>query len=184
MDFPQIQIQTYSSVLGAQTENLTRQLGDYFGVTNGEGILVRSVEKGSAAEKAGLKAGDVIVRADNEKITDRSDLSQILRKHRGGGPLALVVMRDKREQNITVTLPDRGSRDSSWLGIDREELRASLDDAASFIDSAELERAFASAGREFEKIGPEIDKAMREAERELKRSGKFLENLEIGHDLI
>src|SRR5262249_7388147 len=78
MDFPSFQVQTYSSVLGAQTENLTRQLGDYFGVKNGEGILVRSVEKGSAAEKAGLKAGDVIIRADNEKLTDRSDLTQIL----------------------------------------------------------------------------------------------------------
>src|ERR1051325_2863494 len=42
MDFPSFQLQTYSSVLGAQTENLTRQLGEYFGVKNGEGILVRS----------------------------------------------------------------------------------------------------------------------------------------------
>ena len=60
MDLP-FQIQTYSSVLGVQTESLTRQLGEYFGVKDGEGVLVRSVEKGSAAEKAGLKAGDVIV---------------------------------------------------------------------------------------------------------------------------
>ena len=79
MDLP-FQIQTYSSVLGAQTESLTRQLGEYFGVKDGEGVLVRSVEKGSAAEKAGLKAGDVIVKADNEKLTDRSDLSHILCK--------------------------------------------------------------------------------------------------------
>ena len=75
MDLP-FQIQTYSSVLGVQTESLTRQLGEYFGVKDGEGVLVRSVEKNSAAEKAGLKAGDVIVKADNEKLTDRSDLSQ------------------------------------------------------------------------------------------------------------
>src|SRR5215469_13036568 len=85
MDIPSIQIQTYSSVLGAQTENLTRQLGEYFGVKDGEGILIRSVEKGSAAEKAGLKAGDVIISADNEKLNDRSDLARILRKHRDGG---------------------------------------------------------------------------------------------------
>src|SRR5215467_4661220 len=78
MDFP-FQVQTYASVLGVQTESLTRQLGDYFGVQNGEGVLVRSVEKGSAADKAGLKAGDVIIKADNEKLTDRSDLSHILR---------------------------------------------------------------------------------------------------------
>jgi S1-C subfamily serine protease len=125
MDFP-FQIQTYSSVLGVQTESLTRQLGDYFGVQNGEGVLVRSVEKGSAAEKAGLKAGDVIIKADNEKLTDRTDLSHILRSHRTGGKMTLVVMRDKHEQTLTVTLPDRGSRDSSFLNLDTEELQASL----------------------------------------------------------
>ncbi len=185
MDFPQIQIQTYSSVLGAQTENLTRQLGDFFGVKNGEGLLVRSVEKGSAAEKAGLKAGDVIVRADNEKITDRSDLSQILRKHRGGGPLALVVMRDKHEQNITLTLPDRGSRDSSSLLFGSEELTASLNEAASALEGLNLrELPPVRFQGEILDLSPEIEKAMRQAERELERSGKILKNLKIGHDLI
>jgi len=172
-------------VLGAQTENLTRQLGDYFGVKNGEGILVRSVEKGSASEKAGLKAGDVIIRADNEKITDRSDLSQILRKHRGGGPLALVVMRDKHEQNITVTLPDRGSRDSSSLLFDSEELTASLDEAASALEGLKLrELAPLHIEGEILNLSPDVDKAMREAQRELERSGRIFQELKIGHDFI
>src|SRR5947209_6923936 len=179
MDFPSFQLQTYSSVLGAQTENLTRQLGEYFGVKNGEGILVRSVEKGSAAEKAGLKAGDVIIRADNEKLTDRSDLSHILRNHRGGGPLNLVVMRDKHEQTIVVTLPDRGSRDSSWLGIDSEELRASVEQAVSLIDSAEMEDELMAVSQELEKIKPGVDKAIRDAARELERGQKTLQELRI-----
>jgi membrane-associated protease RseP (regulator of RpoE activity) len=191
MDFPSFQIQTYSSVLGAQTENLTRQLGDYFGVKNGEGILVRSVEKGSAAEKAGLKAGDVIVRADNEKITDRSDLSQILRKHRGAGPLNLVVMRDKHEQPIMVTLPDRGSRDSSWLELDGEDLQASLENAAEALQALDL-RELAPLRLDVEPLldaSPALDRAMREAERELQRNGKILKDLKIeelnlDHDFI
>ena len=137
MDLP-FQMQTYSSVLGVQTESLTRQLGEYFGVKDGEGVLVRSVEKGSAAEKAGLKAGDVIVKADNEKLTDRSDLSHILRNHRTGGKMTLLVMRDKREQTFTVTLPDRGSRDSSFLNLDTDEFQASLgglNDALQGLDN-------------------------------------------------
>jgi predicted metalloprotease with PDZ domain len=190
MDLP-FQIQTYSSVLGVQTESLTRQLGDYFGVKDGEGVLVRSVEKGSAAEKAGLKAGDVIIKADNEKLTDHSDLSHILRSHRTGGKMTLVVMRDKHEQTFTVTLPDRGSRDSSFLNLDTEELQASLgamEDAFQGMDFDSLDDEFASlsgnmallemAHHEQELIhSPEIEKAMREAE-------KAVQDLKTGSDPI
>src|ERR1051326_3193841 len=186
MDFPSFQVQTYSSVLGAQTENLSRQLGEYFGVKNGEGILVRSVEKGSAAEKAGLKAGDVIVRADNEKLTDRSDLGQVLRKHRGGGPLNLVVVRDKREQTITVTLPDRSSRDSSRLEFDSEGLVASLDELSGELEGLNLQDLgqFQLDTEQFLQLSPQLNKAMREAEREFERAGKAWQELKLDHDFI
>jgi C-terminal processing protease CtpA/Prc len=193
MDLP-FQIQTYSSVLGVQTESLTRQLGEYFGVKDGEGVLVRSVEKGSAAEKAGLKAGDVIVKADNEKLTDRSDLSHILRSHRTGGKMALVVMRDKHEQTLTVTLPDRGSRDSSFLNLDTDELEASLRNAEDMVRNLDtdqirfIDENMASLNGNLALLdmnrlqkdlleSPEIQKAMREAE-------KALQDLKIGSDPI
>src|SRR5579859_1920432 len=194
MDLP-FQIQTYSSVLGVQTESLTRQLGEYFGVKDGEGVLVRSVEKNSAAEKAGLKAGDVIVKADNEKLTDGSDLSHILRNHRTGGKMALVVMRDKHEQTLTVTLPDRGSRDSSFLNLDTEELQASLGSMEDTLQGMDLDESLRSlddglaslsgnmtlldmSGHSMELLdSAEIQKAMREAE-------KALQNLKIGSDPI
>jgi hypothetical protein len=192
MDLP-FQIQTYSSVLGVQTESLTRQLGEYFGVKDGEGVLVRSVEKGSAAERAGLKAGDVIVKADNEKLTDRSDLSHILRNHRTGGKMTMVVMRDKHEQTLTVTLPDRGSRDSSFLNLDAEELQSSLasvqdmvqgldiDGIISLEDTASLHRNMALLDMSHLQKdllqSPEIEKAMREAQ-------KVLQGLKFGSDPI
>jgi serine protease Do len=194
MDLP-FQIQTYSSVLGVQTEGLTRQLGEYFGVKDGEGVLVRSVEKGSAAEKAGLKAGDVIIKADNEKLTDRSDLSHILRSHRTGGKMTVVVMRDKHEQTFTVTLPDRGSRDSSFLNLDTEELQASLNGLEDTLQGMDLGESLRSLDDELASLSsnmalldmethgrdlldsPEIQKAMREAE-------KALHDLKIGSDPI
>lgn len=112
-----IQVPTYTAALGIQVESLGQQLGDYFGVKNGEGLLVKSVEKGSAAEKGGMKAGDVITRADNEKVTDRADLRRAVRAHRDGGKMTVTVIRDKREQNLTIDLPSRKSRDSSRLRI-------------------------------------------------------------------
>jgi serine protease Do len=193
MDFP-FQIQTYSSVLGVQTESLTRQLGEYFGVKNGEGVLVRSVEKNSAAEKAGLKAGDVIVKADNEKLTDRSDLSHILRNHRTGGKITMVVMRDKHEQTLTVTLPDRGSRDSSFLNFDNEELQASLGDIEDMVQDLDsdhmisLDDDLASLNGNMALLDishqatewlqtPEAEKAMQQAQ-------KILQDLRFGSDPI
>jgi predicted metalloprotease with PDZ domain len=181
-------IQTYSSTLGVQTENLTRQLGEFFGVKDGEGVLIRSVEKGSAAEKAGLKAGDVIVRADNEKLTDRTDLTHALRNHRSGGPLNLVVVRDKHEQNFTVTLPDRRSRDSSsLLQFDAEGLQDSLGNAAEALQSLSREDLLLSGqlrDMELLEILPDSEKAMRDAARELDRANKVLEGIHFGPDLI
>ncbi|HEX7287044.1 MAG TPA: PDZ domain-containing protein, partial [Candidatus Angelobacter sp.] len=113
MDIPSLTV--YSTNLGMQTENLTHQLGDFFGVKNGEGVLVRNVTKGSAAEKAGIKAGDVIVRVGEEKLSDRGDLARILRKHREGGKMDVGIVRDKKDQTLTIEVPQRGSKDSSLL---------------------------------------------------------------------
>lgn len=187
-----IQMQTYSSVLGAQTENLSRQLGEYFGVKDGEGVLVRSVEKGSAAEKAGLRAGDVVVRADNEKLSDRSDLSHILRSHREGGKLSLTIVRDKREQTIVVDLPNRGSDDSfQWFPSDdfrsgwndfREEMRNYIDkDVNKEIDSA-MRQAMAKARVALEQAQvqlrtakPQMEATIREARAKARAAQRIME---------
>jgi serine protease Do len=198
-----IQMQTYSSVLGAQTENLSRQLGEYFGVKDGEGVLVRSVEKGSAAEKAGLKAGDVIVRADNEKLSDRSDLSHVLRNHRDGGKLSLGIVRDKREQTIVVDLPNRGSDDSfkwsfpsddfqsGWNSF-REEMRNFVrDDVSREIDRATREAmvqaraALAQAEIELRAAKPQLEAAVRQAQVKARRAQRTVEQRrrELGRSL-
>jgi membrane-associated protease RseP (regulator of RpoE activity) len=98
---------------GVMVENLTPQLGEFFGVKNGQGVLVRSVEKGTPAEAAGLKAGDIIVRVEKDRIGDRGDWKVALRSY-AGSKVTLGVIRDKREQSLTITLPGRKSSDSSW----------------------------------------------------------------------
>jgi len=118
---PDIEMPAFDFVLqnspraGILVENLTPQLGDYFGVKNGEGVLVRSVEKGSPAETAGIKAGDVIVRLEKERIASRGDWRLALRAHSAGGKVALGIVREKREQIVPLVLPARKSTDSSEL---------------------------------------------------------------------
>ena len=198
------QVQTYSSTLGVQTESLSQQLAEFFGVK--EGVLVRSVEKGSAAEKAGLKAGDVIVRVDNEKLTDRGDLARILRNHREGGKLSLGIVRDKREQTVNVDLPARNPHDSfwrdfpsddfqpGWIDIESEikdmmeGLRPELD-RVRLMTSAEWRSAVKKGEQQLKEYKPQIDQAVRQAQSQLHRARKTLEQqkreLQIKlHDMI
>jgi predicted metalloprotease with PDZ domain len=95
--------------LGVSVEDLTGQLGEYFGVKDGDGVLVRSVKKGSPADAGGLRAGDVIVKVDGEKVADSSDLRSAMRERRGK-TFPLGVVRDRRETSLTVTLPKRDVR--------------------------------------------------------------------------
>jgi membrane-associated protease RseP (regulator of RpoE activity) len=101
-----IVMRSYSPSTGIMIDNLTPQLGQYFGVPNGEGVLIRSVEKGSAAEQAGFKAGDVIVKVNDDNISDRTDWRRAIRG-RKDGKLNVTVIRDKKEQVLTLTLPQR-----------------------------------------------------------------------------
>jgi serine protease Do len=95
--------------LGIDVEPLSKQLGEFFGVPEGEGLLVRSVVKDSPAEKAGIKAGDVIVKMDGKKVTDARDIRSLLRDSREKKSFPVVVVRNKKETALTVTVepPER-----------------------------------------------------------------------------
>lgn len=78
-DMPNIFVASRAPVLGISAEDISGQFGDYFGVPGGEGILVREVNSGSPAEKAGMKAGDVITKIDGEKVSSLEELREKLR---------------------------------------------------------------------------------------------------------
>jgi hypothetical protein len=90
---------------GITIENLTPQLGEFFGTKGGRGVLIRGVEKGSRAETAGLRAGDVIVKINGSPVNDCSDFSRLLRT-RTGDKASVTVLRDRKEQTMTLTFPE------------------------------------------------------------------------------
>src|SRR5438874_757741 len=93
--------------LGIDAEDLSGQLGAFFGAPDGEGILVRDVNSGSPAEKAGVKAGDVIISLDGERIRSTGELREKLSAKREDKDrtVKLGVLRNKSEVSLTVELP-------------------------------------------------------------------------------
>ena len=70
------------------------------------GVYVKSVEDFSAAEKAGIKAGDVIVKADGKSITAMDELNKIKNSHQIGDNMTLTINRNGTNKDITVTLAE------------------------------------------------------------------------------
>jgi S1-C subfamily serine protease len=93
--------------LGIDAEDIGGQLGSFFGAPDGEGILVRSVNSGSAAEKAGLKAGDVITSFNGERVRSLGDLRQKLASQNDAKSAKIGVLRNKSEVTLSVELPAR-----------------------------------------------------------------------------
>ncbi len=101
-DMPQVFQSSRTSLLGIETESLSPQLAEFFGVKNG--ALVRSVIKDSAAEKAGIKAGDVITKVEQESIDSPSELSSAIRSARSKNTVAVQIMRDHHEMTMNVAV--------------------------------------------------------------------------------
>ena len=75
-----------------------------------KGAEVQEVTKGSAAEKIGLKKGDVIVKIDDQKIESPDELSDAVRKHKAGEKVTVTYIRDKKELKETAEL-------TKWKGV-------------------------------------------------------------------
>jgi C-terminal processing protease CtpA/Prc len=93
--------------LGIDAEDLSGQLGAFFGAPDSEGILVRDVNSGSPAEKAGVKAGDVITSLNGERIRTVGELREKLSAKRDDKDrtVKLGILRNKSAVSLSVELP-------------------------------------------------------------------------------
>ena len=108
IEMPRFQMTWQNPVLGIEGESLRsqEQLADFFGVK--EGVLVKLVRKNSAAEKAGSKAGDVVVKVDDSAVATSQEITQALRALGSKKTFMVTVVRNKKEMPLTVTLEERG----------------------------------------------------------------------------
>lgn len=90
--------------LGIEGDAVGKQLGEYFGVPGGEGVLVKAVTPGSPADLAGVKAGDVITKIETESVKDTGDIRSAVRERRNKTSYPITVIRNKKEMTLTVKI--------------------------------------------------------------------------------
>jgi serine protease Do len=88
--------------VGFEGETLSPQLAAYFGVK--EGVLVRTVEPRTPAEKAGLKAGDVVIKVNGTPVANPREISGVVRANRSNKSASFTVVRDKKEIALSVQI--------------------------------------------------------------------------------
>ncbi|HTW31831.1 MAG TPA: PDZ domain-containing protein, partial [Candidatus Sulfotelmatobacter sp.] len=140
-------------------------------------VLVRNVEKGSRAEKAGFRAGDLIVKVNDEPVHDTSDFTHAVHS-RGGNSVSVGIIRDKREQNLNLNLPER--KDSGDLfneeSFDAEPLMQAQS-ALALMDikdqlakvTPDLETAARKQAEDARKMAEQLRASMLDQEKQLRQ---------------
>lgn len=194
IDMPMSVVVVHSSMRsGLMVENLTPQLADFFGAKNGQGVLVRSVDKGSRAERAGFRAGDVIVKINGQPIHDSGDFTHALHGRKTDS-VNVGIVRDKKEQTLTLTLPERKQSELFDESFEIPDIDAQMDIDISLLrgEMVRLKPELARAAREvrrgtadLERLRPELQRMAGEFckhKEEFKKQMRELQQ-ELKHDL-
>jgi serine protease Do len=141
--------------LGVGLQDVGQGFADAFKLDSPDGALVANVERGGAADKAGLKAGDVIRKVNGQPIITGGDLSAMVSVAKPGDKLALDVWRDGKVLHLNATLgnandkPDVGDRDNLASGDGGAKLGLALRP----LDPVERRQAGVAAGLVIEDAG-------------------------------
>lgn len=114
--------------IGVYIQDLNEELSEHFGVKKGTGLLVSEISEDSPAEKAGLKVGDVIVKADGKRVETTNELVDLIQDKERGEKIKIVFLRDRKERSAEVEIEEEERRGSFFFPRGREVFFDSLDD--------------------------------------------------------
>lgn len=109
-------------ILGIQGGNLDPQLIEKYGIEVTQGVFVGGIEKGSGADKAGIRQGDIIKKMDGIRITKFADMAGYLGSKRPNDVIDVTVLRNGREKILPVTLVKLETTTIDDLGIEVKNL--------------------------------------------------------------
>ena len=92
--------------IGVQIQEVTKEAADSFGLKTAAGALVNSVEKGGPADKAGIEAGDIILKVDGREVTNSNVLPRIVTQVQPGKKVVLTIWRNGQQREIAVVVAE------------------------------------------------------------------------------
>lgn len=90
--------------IGVQIDQVTKEVAESIGLGKAQGALVRGVESGAPAEKAGVEAGDIIIKFDGKPIEKSSDLPRMVGNVKPGTKAVVTVFRRGASKDLSVTI--------------------------------------------------------------------------------
>lgn len=107
--------------IGVQIDQVTKEIAEASGLGKAQGALVRGVESGSPAEKAGVEAGDIITRFEGKLVEKSSDLPRVVGATKPGSRSSLTVFRHGSYKELMVTVAEIEADKPTKKASDKEE---------------------------------------------------------------
>jgi predicted metalloprotease with PDZ domain len=163
---PRFRMFVTRQALGMTMQELTEQLGEYFGAPDNRGVLITEVEKESAADKAGFKAGDVIVKIGKETVNDIEDIWDEVEEYKEGEKINFEVLRKGATLTLSLNADDLDEHHMLRWRRGPWSMRGGCDGSCLFnwdrnIDF-EIEKEIE---KEMNRMEPELDRLRIELER-------------------
>ncbi|MCB0261610.1 MAG: DegQ family serine endoprotease [Calditrichaeota bacterium] len=131
--------------LGVQIGPVSKEVAEMYNMKNDDGVLIRSIEKNSPAEKDGVEPGDIILGVDDNTVKSPTELSSVIGSKNPGDKVTLKLLRDGKEKSVKVELgefPDElvagnssNSNEIEDLGLTVQDLTNSLRSEYGLSDS-------------------------------------------------
>ncbi|OGD22744.1 MAG: hypothetical protein A2W03_04105 [Candidatus Aminicenantes bacterium RBG_16_63_16] len=157
--------------VGLYLELLTKELLDFFGVKQESGLLVNRLTKDGPAEKAGIKVGDVIVRADGRQVETVSDLSELIQDKKKGDKVKLEIIRDKKPMTVEVEVGEEEGPNIS------EFFKSMPSPEAWRLMGRDIGQEFERSRQVYEKYTTDQNYKLKKLAEEMKDQGKKYEEL-------
>jgi serine protease DegQ len=99
--------QVVRGYIGVETQDVTPELAEAFALPRRDGAIIAGVVRGGPADKAGIKTGDILIAVNGKAVTDSTSMLNLIAPLTPGGEAQLTVVRDKREQQLTLAVGQR-----------------------------------------------------------------------------